>query len=732
MTSTPRTAPLLIGIDGRSGAGKTTLAVELCARLRQHRTVSLFHLEDIYPGWQGLDQGIQRYLDTVLAPLSTGQDAEWTTWDWAAGTDGPLRTTPAADIVVIEGVGACAQGARELLDATIWVSGADDERKSRALARDGESYVPFWDTWAEQEERWLAADPVPESVDVTVRDTPGGACAGGSGEAGSGPAGSGEAADEVLELLSHHPALHTELAPERSALASRPVRITAAEPLASGNGTTLDAGALFAELFGADAHAVWLDSSDAGLPGATRNRFSIMAGNPGAGLSVSHRHGVTELRRGSSAARLPLPLFRWLATAWTPQPLPAVPAGYDCPFRLGWLGWLGYELKRETGGSDQDTSDSAVPDAGLLFADHAVVLDHQEGLAWALELAGTEPDDAATPAPAAASPGAGPVRREGWAAVVARALETARTPTDTEPGTVPSPGTAAAAPASPIPRFIARDTHQDYLAKVLASQDEIREGNSYEVCLTTTLTADAPGFDVITAYRTLRRRNPAPFAAMLRFGDVSIASTSPERFLAIDAGGGLLAEPIKGTRRRSADAAEDAALREDLSTSLKDRAENIMIVDLLRNDLSHFAEPGSVTVSRLCAIESYATVHQMVSSIRARLRPGASRVEAIAAAFPAGSMTGAPKISTMAILDDLEGGPRGIYSGALGYFSLDGSVDLSVVIRTLVASGAGEDARLSLGVGGAVTADSVPEDEFQEIRTKAYGVLSTLGAEYPG
>lgn len=714
--SAPRTAPLLIGIDGRSGAGKTTLAVELCARLRQHRTVSLFHLEDIYPGWQGLGQGIQRYLTTVLAPLSTGQDAEWTTWDWAAGTDGPLRTTPAADIVVIEGVGACAQGARELLDATIWVSGADDERKSRALARDGESYVPFWDTWAEQEERWLATDPVPESVDVTVRDTP---CEGGPAWAGSSPAGSGDVVDEVLELLSHHPALHTELAPERSALASRPVCITAAGPLVSGNGTALDAGDLFAELFGDDAHAVWLDSSDAGLPGATRNRFSIMAGSPGARLSMSHRHGVTEIRRGTSAARLPLPFFRWFATAWTPQPLAAAPAGYDCPFRLGWLGWLGYELKRETGGSDQDTSGSAVPDAGLLFADHAVVLDHQEGLAWALELAGTEPDDA-TPPPALASPGAGPLRREGWAAIVAHALETARTPTDTASGT-----------ATTALRFTARDSHQDYLAKVLASQGEIREGNSYEVCLTTALTAEAPGFDVASAYQALRRRNPAPFAALLRFGGVSIASTSPERFLSIDAGGGLLAEPIKGTRRRSADAAEDAALREDLSTSLKDRAENIMIVDLLRNDLSHFAEPGSVIVSRLCAIESYATVHQMVSSIRARLRPGASRVEAVAAAFPAGSMTGAPKISTMAILDGLEGGPRGIYSGALGYFSLDGSVDLSVVIRTLVASGAGEDTRLSLGVGGAVTADSVPEDEYQEIRTKAYGVLSTLGAEYP-
>ena len=728
--STPRTTPLLIGIDGRSGAGKTTLAVELCARLRQHRTVALFHLEDIYPGWQGLEQGIQRYLDTVLTPLSAGHDAEWTTWDWAADTDGPRRTTPAADVVVIEGVGACAAGARELLDATIWVAGADEERKSRALARDGESYVPFWDTWAKQEARWLATDPVPAAVDLTVRDT-----------AGGGRAGSGDAVDEVLELLGHHPALHAELAPERNALASRPVRIVPAGSLASddgagGGGTGLNAEVLFEELFGAEDHAVWLDSSDAGRPGTTRNRFSILAANPGAGLSVSHRDGLTELRRGTSTARLPLPFFRWLPTAWSPQTPQAAPAGYDCPFRLGWLGWLGYELKRETGGSDQDTSASPVPDAGLLFADRAVVLDHGNGTAWALELSGSTHDDALT---ADAQPAAGraePGRRDGWAATVARALDAARTPPGAPPGGAPGgavPGgvTPPSSGPSTAPRFAARDSHQDYLRKVLASQDEIREGNSYEVCLTTTLTAEAPGFDAWEAYRALRRRNPAPFAALVRFGDVTITSTSPERFLSVDASGAMLAEPIKGTRRRSADAAEDAALREELSTSLKDRAENIMIVDLLRNDLSHFAEPGSVTVSRLCAIESYATVHQMVSSIGAQLRPGASRVEAVAAAFPAGSMTGAPKISTMAILDGLEGGPRGVYSGALGYFSLDGSVDLSVVIRTLVAAGTGPDTRLSLGVGGAVTADSVPEEEYQEIRTKAFGVLSTLGAEYP-
>jgi para-aminobenzoate synthetase len=206
-----------------------------------------------------------------------------------------------------------------------------------------------------------------------------------------------------------------------------------------------------------------------------------------------------------------------------------------------------------------------------------------------------------------------------------------------------------------------------------------------------------------------------------------VASTSPERFLRISAGGALRAEPIKGTRRRDPDAAADAALREDLVSSRKDRAENIMIVDLLRNDLSHFAVPGSLRVSRLCAVESYATVHQMVSTIDAQLAPDAVRAEAVLAAFPAGSMTGAPKISTMEILDELESGPRGVYSGAIGYFSPNGAADLSVVIRTLVMDGD----RLSLGVGGAITSDSVPEDEWDEVRAKAFGVLSALGAGFP-
>jgi anthranilate synthase component 1/para-aminobenzoate synthetase len=233
----------------------------------------------------------------------------------------------------------------------------------------------------------------------------------------------------------------------------------------------------------------------------------------------------------------------------------------------------------------------------------------------------------------------------------------------------------------------------------------------------------------------------------VRFGETAVASTSPERFLRISADGWMRAEPIKGTRGRGADAAADAALHADLASSPKDRAENIMIVDLLRNDLVRSADPATLAVPRLCAIESYATVHQMVSTIDARLRPDAVRAEAVAAAFPAGSMTGAPKISTMAILDRLEEGrTRGIYSGAVGYFSHTGAADLAVVIRTLVAAwtpgrgtpdGQGQDGRgpagwdLSLRVGGAVTADSVPEEEWDEVVTKAHGVLSALGSRFP-
>src|SRR5450830_979238 len=161
-------APVIIAIDGRSGAGKTTLAIELAARLREHRKVSLFHLEDIYPGWNGLAAGIERYTATVLAPLRRGEAARWTSWDWERHYDGDARTTPPADVVLVEGVGAAAAAAAPFLDAVIWTDAPDDARKARALNRDGDTYGPYWEQWAGQEEAWLAADDIASRADVRV------------------------------------------------------------------------------------------------------------------------------------------------------------------------------------------------------------------------------------------------------------------------------------------------------------------------------------------------------------------------------------------------------------------------------------------------------------------------------------------------------------------------------------------------------------------------------------
>ena len=698
-------APVIIAIDGRSGAGKTTIAIELAARLRAHHKVSLFHLEDIYPGWNGLAAGVDRYVTTVLAPLRSGQAAEWVTWDWEKHYDGDVRVTLPAEIVIVEGVGAASDAARSLIDAVVWAEAPDDERRARALSRDGSTYEPYWDLWAAQEVGWLAGDAVLENIDVRVLNR-----------------ADGNAPADVLRALQYLPSCSGVLAPELSArrgLKLRAERI-AAEP---------DAAALYETLYGASANAVWLDSSDgpdlardagssADTPGASpaaeRRRFSILADDGGShGQLATHHNGITTLRTGCATVRIDGPFFRWLDAAWGSSMVPS-PEGYGGEFTLGWLGYLGYELKRETGGNDVP---SPTPDSALIFAGRAVVLDHREGSVWLLALEAPDAAEWLSAASQAVASAAGPARGD------AAGDHTDTGGTAVEPSEIRSPGAL---------EFTARNTELDYKHKIGMAQHEISEGNSYEICLTTALHAQGEAVDPWRSYVQLRRRNPAPFGSFLRFGSLAVASTSPERFLKITSAGSMRAEPIKGTRGRSDDAEQDAALRADLESSPKDRAENIMIVDLLRNDLSHFAEPGSVTVSRLCVVESYATVHQLVSTIDAQLLPGASRAEAVAACFPAGSMTGAPKISTMAILDRLEEAPRGVYSGAIGYFSINGATDLAVAIRTLVITAGGDGrSELSLGIGGAITADSSPQEEYEEIRTKAFGVLSALGAAFP-
>jgi para-aminobenzoate synthetase len=273
----------------------------------------------------------------------------------------------------------------------------------------------------------------------------------------------------------------------------------------------------------------------------------------------------------------------------------------------------------------------------------------------------------------------------------------------------------------------ARHDRARYLDLIAACQEEIVAGESYEVCLTNQLTADGK-LDPWPAYRRLRRANPEPFSALLRFGELSVLSVSPERFLRIAPDGVAVSEPIKGTRPRGATAAADDALRADLAAADKDRAENLMIVDLVRNDLGSVATLDGVTVERLFAVETHPTVHQLVSTVRATLEPGRTAVDAVRAAFPGGSMTGAPKRRTMEIIDRLEGGPRGVYSGALGYFSLTGAADLSIVIRTLVVA----PDRVEYGTGGAIVALSDASEEFAETTVKAAPLLRLLDRRFPG
>jgi anthranilate/para-aminobenzoate synthase component I len=221
----------------------------------------------------------------------------------------------------------------------------------------------------------------------------------------------------------------------------------------------------------------------------------------------------------------------------------------------------------------------------------------------------------------------------------------------------------------------------------------------------------------------LRESNPAPYGGYLKFEGLEIVSSSPEQFLKVSASGKVSSKPIKGTRPRSKDQAEDAQIANELVNNEKERAENLMIVDLMRNDLGRVCEADSIAVEKLFQIESYATVHQLVSTVTGQLRADQNATTAMAACFPGGSMTGAPKIRAVEILRELEAAPRDIYSGAFGYLGFDGSADFGMTIRTLVFEGDSA----SLGVGGGITIDSDPDSEFEETMLKSKALLRALG-----
>ena len=274
----------------------------------------------------------------------------------------------------------------------------------------------------------------------------------------------------------------------------------------------------------------------------------------------------------------------------------------------------------------------------------------------------------------------------------------------------------------------ARVRHQptDYLALIERAQHHIEIGDVYQVCLTNEITIEGVR-DPLAVFLRLRQSNPAPYSAFIKLDDQVLVSSSPEQFIRVSTEGLVSSKPIKGTRPRGENADQDAAIAAELQQDKKERAENLMIVDLMRNDIGKVSEVGSVSVPLLFDIESYATVHQLVSTVTGRLAPGESSWSAILAAFPGGSMTGAPKLRAMEIIRELEQGPRGIYSGCVGYLAADGSAEFAMVIRSMVFEGE----VIKIGVGGGITIDSDPTAELEETKLKAQALLSALNATDP-
>lgn len=359
----------------------------------------------------------------------------------------------------------------------------------------------------------------------------------------------------------------------------------------------------------------------------------------------------------------------------------------EMPFRGGWVGWLSYEDAAARAGAPAATPDPTVPQAAWLRAQSFLAFDHTTRRVWAVG----EQTDAA-----------------GLAALARSAVL---------PHPVPPPATAVEASARHLPA--------EYAGLVERCRDHIREGDAYQLCLTTRFTLDQP-VDAVAAYRRLRAATPSHHGGFIRIGGVVLASASPEQFLEV--GDGVVrTKPIKGTRPRGATPDEDAALAAELRANEKERAENVMIVDLMRNDLSRVCEPGSVGVDGLLEVESYPAVHQLVSTVSGRLLPGTTLGGLLDAAFPAGSMTGAPKLSAMTILHELERGPRGVFSGCFGWVGADGALDLAMVIRSIVAHGDGA----YVGAGGGITWRSDPPAEVAEVGIKARAPLAAIGAELP-
>lgn len=363
---------------------------------------------------------------------------------------------------------------------------------------------------------------------------------------------------------------------------------------------------------------------------------------------------------------------------------------------LGLVGWLAYDLARSTLDIPVGEAPAGHPSRSQLVAvTKAIEWDLTTGEAWLW---------------AVGDQWAGDILQ--WRNAMLTVLENA-----------PPPPAVSLPPATLPDRQVTwRDTPEEYREKIVQAKQFIRDGEVYQLCLTTEVVVHADTVDH-EFYRLLRHHNPAPHQALFRIGGVSMVASSPETFLHISPTGLVTTKPIKGTRRRGDTPEQDREIALELAESEKEQAENLMIVDLMRNDLSRVCDGASVQVPQLLQVESYPSVHQLVSTVTGQLADGVTALDAVKACFPGGSMTGAPKHRAVELLSGLESAPRGAYSGCFGLLSVDGSAHLAMTIRTALIDGN----RVSIGVGGGITWSSVIDEEVSEVGHKARAVLRCLG-----
>ena len=457
-------------------------------------------------------------------------------------------------------------------------------------------------------------------------------------------------------------------------------------------------------------HVAWLDS--AANPHGL-GRWSYMAKDPW--KIISGRVGRFEVKGTSSFSDDPWQLWE---SQQTPHSKPDSNSSLP-PFQGGWIFSLGYELGRTTEQLPKALHDEfETPDLWAGAYDTIVAWDHEEGQCYVLGSGKSAYKETDRKAKASASI---------LAIMNLRPKETSGFP---KRGLieVSPPGRVCV----PLPRFphllvyspIIRSAFEENVAKVV---EYIHAGDCFQVNLAQRLLSRFKGAPE-ELYLTLRRVNPAPFAGYLDMGDTVVASASPERFLRLGPEGWVETRPIKGTRRRGTTPAEDDALARELLLSAKDRAENVMIVDLMRNDLGRVCRPGSISVDEVCRLESYRTVHHLVSVIRGRLGENKKPGDLLRATFPGGSVTGAPKIRAREIITELEKVARGPYCGSIGWLGDNQQMDTNILIRTFTAKGGW----VQFPVGGGIVADSIPAMEYEETLHKAEGLLRAISPRIGG